>query len=362
PDDRLPSDQDWAGRILPVGCSGTVWNEESCVVSAGHCVGADDVLQFRVPASNGNCSLNHPGPEDQFPITSRLFENNGVGGDWAVMTTGTNHIGETPYERYGMLRRIATVPPDVDDACANWGYGIDEECVRNQIQQTHDGTITDVNATNLEFDVDITFGNSGSSLLANDEIIGIVTHCTESCPPNFATRMDLPEFIAARNALCPPMSPHTFGPSAFAVQYGEIAGGGLDELLDSDDEKLVITQQAAPSPLLPVARLFLVGYAAFSPAAQMDFVIEASADALPANVPQRAELWNFQTNAFEVVDERTASTTDSTITIEITAAPDRFVRDGSNQVVAGVDWFDPGMTFFVAWHVAVDKIEWPVAP
>ena len=73
-------------------------------------------------------------------------------------------------------------------------------------------------------------------------------------------------------------------------------------------------------------RLFMEGFAAFQPAAQMDFVIEASANALPANVPQRAELWNFDTNAFEIVDERTASTTDSVTVIEITSSPESFVR------------------------------------
>jgi hypothetical protein len=47
----------------------------------------------------------------------------------------------------------------------------------------------------------MTYGNSGSALMKNDEIIGIITHCSFSCE-NYATRIDLSAFEAARDALC----------------------------------------------------------------------------------------------------------------------------------------------------------------
>lgn len=44
PDDRVPSDEDWACRLLPAGCTASVWNTSSCLVSAGHCMGGQMVI------------------------------------------------------------------------------------------------------------------------------------------------------------------------------------------------------------------------------------------------------------------------------------------------------------------------------
>jgi hypothetical protein len=203
PDDRFPSAEDWSGRILNVGCSGSVFNLSSCVVSAGHCAGGANVIQFRVPPSNPDCSLNQPPVSDQFPITGVVFDNNGLGDDWSVMTTGTNDVGEKPYDRYKSFRRIAAAPAQVGDKANVWGYGIDTECVRSQVQQDSNGGTIDFRGSTLyQFSIDITFGNSGSGLIHNDEVIGIVTHCSDGCP-DFATRVDNPDFAAARASLCP---------------------------------------------------------------------------------------------------------------------------------------------------------------
>ena len=205
PDDRVPSSEDWSARLLPAGCSASVWNTESCIVSAGHCVGANMVIQFRVPDSQGNWNLNHPPIADQFPITSVLSTNGGVGNDWSAMTSGTNNLGQRAFDRYGEFRPIATSPPVLGDPLTIWGYGIDSQCTRSQTQQTSNGALTSVQTSTLiRHNVDATFGNSGSGIIRNGEILAIVTHCP--CP-NYATRVDHPNFAAARNQLCPVLCP-----------------------------------------------------------------------------------------------------------------------------------------------------------
>ncbi len=94
PDDRVQSDEDFAARLLPAGCSSTVYNSQSCVVSAGHCIGSGMVLEFKVPLSNPNCTLNHPPVADQFPVDDFAFTNGGIGNDWSVLVAGTNNLGE----------------------------------------------------------------------------------------------------------------------------------------------------------------------------------------------------------------------------------------------------------------------------
>ncbi len=210
PDDRVPSNVDWSGRLMPVGCSASVWNTESCLVSAGHCMNQNNVMQFRVPDSTPGCIPLNPPIADQFPITSFLFTNGGVGNDWAVMTTGTNSLGQTAFERYGEFRPIASSPPAFGDALNIWGYGIDSQCTRSQTKQTSGGTVSQVFGTYFMHGVDATFGNSGSGIIRNGEIIGIVTHCP--CP-NYATRVDHATFTARREQLCPVLCPADFDDS-----------------------------------------------------------------------------------------------------------------------------------------------------
>ena len=199
-DDRVPSDEDWSGRLLPAGCTASVWNTESCLVSAGHCLGPNMVIQFRVPNSNPNCSLNHPPVADQFPIILVLFTNGGIGNDWMVMTSGTNNLGQTAFDRFGEFRPIASSPPVVGDFLTLWGFGVDSQCTLSQTQQTASGPLTQVFGTYIRYSVDLRGGNSGSGLMRDGEILGIVTHCP--CP-NYATRVDHTNFANAREQLCP---------------------------------------------------------------------------------------------------------------------------------------------------------------
>ena len=51
-DNRVPSSENLTSRLLPAGCTASVYSEDSCMVSAGHCVGGNMVVQFNVPSSN----------------------------------------------------------------------------------------------------------------------------------------------------------------------------------------------------------------------------------------------------------------------------------------------------------------------
>ena len=216
-DNRQPSGEEWTARLFPAGCTASVYNEQSCMVTAGHCVGGNMVVQFNVPASNANCSLNNPPVADQFPAQTIGAVNGGVGNDWGVLEAGTNNLGEKPYDRYGALRPIATTVAPSGAAVEVTGYGVDQTCTRTQTQQATFGSICSVSATFYNHDVDATFGNSGSALTRNHEIIGINTHCP-CC--NVATRVDRANFAAAREACpSPPATPLATGTSSVLDGY-----------------------------------------------------------------------------------------------------------------------------------------------
>ncbi|RJP33672.1 MAG: hypothetical protein C4547_11915 [Phycisphaerales bacterium] len=200
-DNRTPSFEEWACRLMPVGCSASVYNTESCMVSAGHCMSGNLVAQFRVPPSSG-CRPQNPGVSDQFPIISRQSTNGGVGNDWAVMTTGTNNVGQKAFQRYGVMRPIAEVLPS-SGATDVWGYGVSSICERTQAQQDSPGNIISRQATFYTYTNDVTGGNSGSGYIFQNQIIGVVTHCNQGGCGNIATRIDHSAFKAAIAALCP---------------------------------------------------------------------------------------------------------------------------------------------------------------
>lgn len=202
-DDRVPTELDWIGRTQPESCTAAVWNAQSCIVSAGHCFDSPmsaQVLEFRVPENDGACAEQHPPVDDQFPILDRDFENAGVGDDWAVARVGTNGLGETPYERYGLYRPISAAPALSGDPLEIAGYGIAAECNLTRTQQRSFGQVTGVLAETLEHDVDTTSGNSGSAILREEEIVAVHTHA--GCPANRGTRVDDPAFATARVETC----------------------------------------------------------------------------------------------------------------------------------------------------------------
>jgi len=198
-DDRVPSDDLWVSRLFPSGCTASVYNEFSCMVTAGHCVGGGMVVQFNVPNSQNNCNTINPPIADQFPIINFLFDNGGPGDDWGALEAGLNNLGQRPFDRYGEFRPISTVTASVGQACDLTGYGVDQTCTLSQTQQFDDGTICAVFSNAYEFSVDLRGGNSGSSLMRNHQMIGIATHCP-CC--NVATRINNFDFASARAEIC----------------------------------------------------------------------------------------------------------------------------------------------------------------
>jgi hypothetical protein len=85
-DDRVPSSETWACRLLPAGCTASIWNEDSCLVSAGHCVGGNMVISSTCRIRG---QLQTTPIAISFPLL-RFWFHNGVGDDWSVLTAGTN--------------------------------------------------------------------------------------------------------------------------------------------------------------------------------------------------------------------------------------------------------------------------------
>jgi len=203
-DDRVSSTDPRAGRIIPGGCTAFLFNDHPrCLLTAGHCpfLGAMEVLEFNVPLSDPDGTVNHPGPEDQYPIDQASIQYQittdpflGPGDDWAYFGVFDNtNTGLSPLEAQGASYQLVQFVPGADGSTLRiTGYGVDDDppgptppLFRNQdsqTEQTDSGPYQDKVGTTLKYVIDTMGGNSGSAVehMADSLVYAIHTHgnCT----------------------------------------------------------------------------------------------------------------------------------------------------------------------------------------
>lgn len=210
-DDRQSSTDPRSGRLLPVGC--TAWLIDDCAgcfLTAGHCTGNIQVVQFNVPLSTSSGSIQHPGPEDQYPVDASSVQSNGgqgVGNDWAYFGTFSNGTtGLTAIEAQGPGFTLSAPPSAGSATIRITGYGVtDPRDQFSQTQQTHTGGLVTSTSTTVQYTADTTGGNSGSPVIWDNTglAVGIHTHggCSASGGQNSGTSFSRPEL---QNALASP--------------------------------------------------------------------------------------------------------------------------------------------------------------
>ncbi|MHC5024692.1 MAG: hypothetical protein ACYTGG_12430 [Planctomycetota bacterium] len=220
-DDRVPSEDPSACRLLPVVCSGWMISDcQHCFLTAGHCFDASldlIVAEFNVPPSDPDGWSQHPPPEFQFAIDphSVQYRNEGFGKDWAYFGCLPNsNTGLTPFETQGAAYTLAdTLPPVAGQDVRITGYGTDYSPgpERNRTQQTEAGPFMGHNLQAIWYFVDTTSGSSGSVVI--DESIGLAIgiHNSSACNTlgyNVGTGIHNPDFQAAlaepRGVCAPP--------------------------------------------------------------------------------------------------------------------------------------------------------------
>ena len=178
-DDRVDSADPRTGRLLSIGC--TAWLiPDGRFVSAGHCLSAfsANTVEFNVPKSLSNGSLQHPGPEDQYVVddASIVRVNGGVGNDWGVFRVFDNaQTGLQPLQVQGAsFNLVQDLGPSTIRIT---GYGVDSG-VDNQSLQTNAGPNAGSSGTTMAYQADTQGGNSGSPVIdeATGRAVGVHSH------------------------------------------------------------------------------------------------------------------------------------------------------------------------------------------
>lgn len=202
PDTRVPSSEDWSGRWLGGGCTMSMYNENGCFVTAGHCVAVSytTVIGFRNPLAE-DCEMMNPEVLDQFPViyTFRDLSGGFCVPDWRVGKLGLNSAGQSHYQRYGVYKPIAGGPPSVNGSIDLFGFGKSEVPHLTGVQQHTSATVTNIGPLSfVATGGTVAVGTSGGGWLFNDAIVGINTCCGI-----IASRIDQPDFVVARRQMCP---------------------------------------------------------------------------------------------------------------------------------------------------------------
>ncbi len=254
-DDRVPSNDPFNARLMPIGCTAWILDDVcGCFGTAGHCMTGGNVVQFNVPLSNSNGTVNNPPPQDQYTVdtASRQWVNGGVGNDWAYFGVFPNsNTGLKPKEAMGGTYKLASVAPPFtgNDSIRITGYGVDSGTA-NQTQQTHAGPWDSKTSTTLRYKADTQGGNSGSPVFHEEtgEVIGVHTHAgcsTSGSGANQGTSRDnngwgnaLNSPLGVCDAACPATS-ITFmngsgsNPSCLMTTATPIIGGQWDISIDT---------------------------------------------------------------------------------------------------------------------------------
>lgn len=229
-DDRAGFSQPAVARLLTAnrggGCSGFIVDcpddaGDKCMLSAGHCfvpgVGSHQVsaiVEFDVPLSNANCSINMPAdPNKTFMVDPTSFPQNAVNGgrgrDWAVFRVFRNPAGRSAFEEQNQSALpLANATPVPGSTVEVIGYGVDAgnatpcsfpSCTNqgqdNQVSQIATGPLVSVVDHLIEHRADTCGANSGSPIIdqGTGRVIGIHTHagCNAAGGSNGGTALTL---------------------------------------------------------------------------------------------------------------------------------------------------------------------------
>jgi V8-like Glu-specific endopeptidase len=262
-DDRVLSTDPAVGRAMPAGCTAWLLRDcMKCLLSAGHCVsGGISVIQFNVPLSNPDGTVNHPPPEDQYAVdpASQQWSNGAVGDDWLYFGCFPNsNTGLTPYEAQQAALELALAPPaPTGQPVRVTGYGTVSAPITlawNQVQKTHTAPLTAVEMTYLRYEVDTTGGNSGSPIIDDSTGQALGIHTTGGCNLNGGSNSGTASNCTGlRAALSLPTGVCAAGGLYFSFPYGR-------PTLIAPDGYTRIRVQIAPGSLAPEPNTMLLHY------------------------------------------------------------------------------------------------------
>lgn len=149
-------------------------------------------------------------------------------------------------------------------------------------------------------------------------------------------------------------------PDGLSIVRGIVISGGLNELISSNDQRLVVRPDVIIKTVVAPVQIRLMGHAFSEPAGSLTFELEAQSSVSSTPRPlQRIFMFNFDTQTYEVLDSRDATTSDSTVVVNVSTNPGRFVSNTDGEIRALIQYLLlPQSTEPPTWQARIDFARW----
>ncbi|MCH7904606.1 MAG: PD40 domain-containing protein [Armatimonadetes bacterium] len=148
----------------------------------------------------------------------------------------------------------------------------------------------------------------------------------------------------------------TVSPDSFSLFRGILTGGGLSDLLASDDSWMRVRPGITLNQAERQVQLIVVGTSPTETPSELRIRVEAHAEI--NNIGQWIELWNYDTSSWEEVDFMIATLADSIVEVSITVDPGRFIEAGTRQMKAKISYKEAGIVLSYPWLISFDQTVW----
>jgi hypothetical protein len=144
--------------------------------------------------------------------------------------------------------------------------------------------------------------------------------------------------------------------TSFSVVRGTLVSGGIPETQFSDDQYLRVQSGIPFTPLDPAMQLVLRTTSPFMHPNSLQFKAETGVS-IPGLV-QTIALFNNQTNSWEELDSRGATTADGFVTVTPGGDQSRFVNQTTGQVQARISVIEGLSSLGLSWQFRLDLGSW----
>jgi len=152
-------------------------------------------------------------------------------------------------------------------------------------------------------------------------------------------------------------------PDAFQRLRGIPIGGDLDSLCASDNDPLITRPDIfTPAPLEnPAVQIEVTGTAPpVGPLQSLRFRVESATTAGNNVIRQNILLWNFDSQEYDLVDQRFIGLADTTAAVEISQNPDSYIEDATGEVRALIQHVGILFSLPAIWTAGIDQAMWSV--
>lgn len=148
-------------------------------------------------------------------------------------------------------------------------------------------------------------------------------------------------------------------PATLTVFRGITGAGGLPEVLDSDDNRLLMNPGFTINNT--EAPVWLIFDAAIS-GTPSSLVFDRESQAGTPGLSVTTEAFNWTTGAYVVVDVTDeAFAADTIVSVDLSANAPDYVESGTGNIRSRVGWRRTGFTINFPWEARVDQISWTFA-